>query len=400
VYGELTGKENCWNDHYDFMPTSAATPAPSSSLDSAIARLPKLPSMSVKAATSPSLFGWPCAPKEMPVPLHRSRSPESTPETSTKVVAVELPELSRQDVKVIEDVKSTFDKGAMLAKIANLEDAVKMLEASADPERQSFKNELLREQLATAAEQNRELQCDVKALNTREAKLRVEISDSETKLNGLEKVNAALSKDLDQERKESRASRTKSEGHLQALQEITVISTKAIMVAPREGSEAGSLTVCRMENNLSLTSPPPISPASSPSTSTLQSADSACSKTSSSPIKPPPTPAFGSASRFGANSLVFDPKKPSFGFGNLALPTNKSGFKNGPEQPPCGLPPSKSAPSPIPTHQAQPELKRKIEEIEGREGDQNAEVTTGKNDGQSKRARTATDEEESDSDSD
>lgn len=102
----------------------------------------------------------------MSVPLQRSQSPESASETSTKVVAVEPPELSRQDLKVIEDVKSPFDKAAMHAKIANLEETVKMLEASADPERQSFKNELLRDELNAASERNRELQADLKALTS------------------------------------------------------------------------------------------------------------------------------------------------------------------------------------------------------------------------------------------
>jgi len=265
---------------------------------------------------------------------------------------VEPPELSHQELVVNEDMKSPFDKAAMHAKIANLEETVKMLEASADPERQSFKNELLRDELNAASERNRELHADLKALNTQEAKLRVQISDLETKVDGLEEVKAALSKDLDQECEESRAGRTNSEVYLQALQEITAISNKAIMIAPRERSEAGSLTVCRKANNLLLTSPSLISPASSPSASTLQPADSTYSKASPSSFITPPTPAFGSASRFGANSLVFDPKKPSFGFGNLALPKNKSVFKDGPEQPSSGLAPSKSAPSLITTHQA------------------------------------------------
>jgi len=138
----------------------------------------------------------------------------------------------------------------MLNEIANSEEPVRSLEASTDPELQNFKNYLLRDNLNTALENNRELQIDARALNAREANLRVEIRDLGTKLDSLEKINAALPKDLDQVRPDSRANRTDSEVYLKALQKMTAISTMAItaeaqvIIAPRDSSEAGSLKMC------------------------------------------------------------------------------------------------------------------------------------------------------------
>ncbi len=138
----------------------------------------------------------------------------------------------------------------MLNEIANSEEPVRSLEASTDPELQNFKNYLLRDNLNTALENNRELQIDARALNAREANLRVEIRDLGTKLDSLEKINAALPKDLDQVRPDSRANHTDSEVYLKALQKMTAISTMAItaeaqvIIAPRDSSEAGSLKMC------------------------------------------------------------------------------------------------------------------------------------------------------------
>lgn len=296
----------------------------------------------------------------MSVPSQCPESPESAADTSATVAATDPPEVSSQELKVKEDVESNVDEAVMLKKIAKLEETVRMLEASADPERQSFKNDLLREELNAASERNRELQIDFTALNTQEAKLRVQISDSETKVDSLEKTNAALSKDLDRERKESHANRTKNEVYLKALQEMNAISTKATAT---------------------------------------------CSRTSSSPAKPPFSLAFGSTSGLGASSAFSASKRPSigFGFGYIPPPINSSTPDNGPGQPSLGLPPSSTSASTLmATCEVQPDLKRKIEETEGGEGDhiqRNAEATTGSKDGKSKRARTATDEERDDSDS-
>jgi hypothetical protein len=275
-----------------------------------------------------------------------------------------------------------------------------MLEAAADPERQSFKNDLLREELNTASEKNRDLRVEVKALNTKEAKLRIKIGDLETRIDGLEQMNAALSKDLDHEREDSRANRTSSEVYLRALQEVAAISTRAIS---RNGSEAGSPTVCQDEHNPSLNPPQSISSTHGPRTSTLQPANSKRLKTSLSPVKPPVTPAFGSTFGSGTKSLFFDPKKPLLGFGASFPSVNKFTFQKCPKQPFFNLPPiNASTQSSLSTSIAQPDLKRKLEETEGCAGDQiqeDIDATSSNTDSQSKKARIATDEKSSDPDS-
>lgn len=310
------------------------------------------------------------------------------------------PELPSQELEVTRDSPSDANDATSLRRIVDLEETVRMLEAAADPERQSFKNDLLREELNTASERNRELQFDVKALSTQQAKLTLKIGDLETKLDDLEQTNAALLKDLDHEREDSRANRTNSEVYVRALQEVTAICTIAIS---RNGSEAGSPTVCRDQNNPSLNPPQLISSTHGPRTSTLQPANSKRLKTSLSPVKPPVTPTFGSTFGSGTKSLFFDPKKPLLGFGASSPSVNKFLFPRCSKQPFFSLPPiNASTQSSMSASKGQPDLKRKLEETEGGEGNEiqeDADATNVDNDGQSKKARIATDEENSDSDS-
>lgn len=99
------------------------------------------------------------------------------------------------DVKV----ESEANEGELLKKIANLEETIRYLEASADPERQSLKNDILQNELLALTTKNHELRVEAKIFDAREAKLKTTINELETQLESVQKGLKASSKVREEE---------------------------------------------------------------------------------------------------------------------------------------------------------------------------------------------------------